>query len=488
MSPEPGPATAVSRRARRRDTVRFRITAIATLAVAALLAVTAVGLVLTQRRLLLEGLDESLEQEAEGIADVWAAGAVPTTLAPVGDDDAFAQVVVDGEVVRATANARGAPPLAVPAPVGDDEDVRSVDGLTDDGEAFRVRTRPADGPLGDAVVHVASPLDDIDEATGLLAGSLAVAVPAVTVVLAGLVWWLVGRTLRPVEGMRREAAGIGGNDLTRRIPVPGGDDEVARLARTLNAMLDRIEGAARRQQRFVADASHELRSPLARIRTELEVDLAHPAGADPAATSRSVLAETIGMQALVDDLLVLARQDAGAAPARPAMAVDLDELVAEQVRRLRAEGRARVDAGEVGAAQVVGDAGRLRRALANVVDNAARHARSTVTISLAERDASAVMSVADDGPGIPAERHDEVFERFARLDGARSASTGGTGLGLAIARAIVVDHGGTIAVDPDHHPGARLVITLPLASGGEGGSSAPGRTNGPTLGATGGAC
>jgi signal transduction histidine kinase len=288
--------------------------------------------------------------------------------------------------------------------------------------------------------------------------------------------------------MRREAAGIGGNDLTRRIPVPGGDDEVARLARTLNAMLDRIEGAARRQQRFVADASHELRSPLARIRTELEVDLAHPAGADPAATSRSVLAETIGMQALVDDLLVLARQDAGAAPARPAMAVDLDELVAEQVRRLRAEGRARVDAGEVGAAQVVGDAGRLRRALANVVDNAARHARSTVTISLAERDASAVMSVADDGPGIPAERHDEVFERFARLDGARSASTGGTGLGLAIARAIVVDHGGTIAVDPDHHPGARLVITLPLASGGEGGWSAPGRTNGPTLGATGGAC
>jgi signal transduction histidine kinase len=253
-------------------------------------------------------------------------------------------------------------------------------------------------------------------------------------------------------------------------------------------MLDRIEDAARRQQRFVADASHELRSPLARIRTELEVDLAHPAGADPAATTRSVLSETIGMQALVDDLLVLARQDAGAAPARPAVAVDLDELVAEQVRRLRAEGPARVDAARVSAAQVTGDAGGLRRALGNVVDNAARHATSLVTITLAEQGASAVLSVADDGPGIPAARRDEVFERFARLDGARSASTGGTGLGLAIARAIVIDHGGTIAVDPDHRPGARVVITLPLATGGEGGSSTPGRTNGPTLGDAGGAC
>jgi signal transduction histidine kinase len=467
--------------------VRFRITAIAALAVATLLVVTAAGLVITQRRLLLESLDESLEQEATAISDAWAAGSVPPTLAPVGDDDAVAQVVVDGDVTQATANARGVPPLAVPAPDGDGADVRNVDGLMDEDEAFRVLTRPVDGPLGDGVVHVASPLDDIDEATGLLAGSLAVAVPAVTAVLAALVWWLVGRTLRPVEGMRREAAGIRGDDLARRVPEPAGDDEIARLARTLNAMLDRIEDAARRQQRFVADASHELRSPLARMRAELEVDLAHPAGADPAATTRSVLDETIGMQALIDDLLVLARQDAGAARTRPGVAVDLDELVAEQVRRLRAERRARVDAGAVGAAQVTGDAGALRRALANVVDNAARHARSTVTLTLAERDGWAVLSVADDGPGIPADRRDAVFERFARLDGARSASTGGTGLGLAIARAVVLDHGGTIAVDPHHRPGARLVVTLPLASGTEGGSAAPRGTNGPTLGARGSA-
>jgi signal transduction histidine kinase len=452
-------------RARRHGTVRFRITAIAALAVAAVLVVTGVALVVTQRRVLTENLDESLEQEGAAIAAAVTAGRVPAPLAPVGDDDALAQVVVDGEVVASTANADGAPPIA-PSPADGERAVRTVDGgPTDEDEAFRVMTRRVDGPLGTADVHVASPLDDIDESTSLLTRSLAVAVPGVTLLLAWLVWWLVGRTLWPVEAMRREAAAIGGSDLERRVPVPGGDDEVARLARTLNAMLGRIEDAARRQQRFVADASHELRSPLARIRTELEVDLAHPAGADPETTSRSVLDETIGMQALVDDLLVLARRDAGPATAGPAETVDLDDVVAREVGRVRAEGRVAVDARGVGAAQVVGDAARLGRALGNVVDNAVRHARTTVTIALAERDGVAVLTVADDGPGIPAERRDEVFERFTRLDGARTPSAGGTGLGLAIARGIVVDHGGTIAVDPEHHPGARLVITLPLASG-----------------------
>ena len=462
--PEPGEPAG----ARRFGTVRFRITTMAALAVAAVLVLTGVGLVVTQRRLLVENLDESLDQEATAIAATVADGGRPTTLSPVGDDDAVAQVVIDGEVVASTANARGAPPLA-PEPDDGGRAVRTLKGVpTDRAEDFRVVTRPVHGPGGAGVVHVAAPLDDIREVNSLLARSLAVAVPVVTLVLAALVWWLVGRTLRPVEGMRREAAGIGGADLARRVPVPAGDDEVARLASTLNAMLDRIEDSSRRQQRFVADASHELRSPLARIRTELEVDLAHPAGADPAATSRSVLAETIGMQALVDDLLVLARQDAGRAGSRPGGTVDLDEVMAVQVRRLRAEGRVGVDARSVGAAQVVGDAGRLSRAIGNVVDNAARHARSTVTVSLAEREGNAVLTVTDDGPGIPADHRDEVFERFTRLDGARTASTGGTGLGLAIARDIVVDHGGTIAVDPDHHAGARLVITLPLAPEGGG--------------------
>jgi signal transduction histidine kinase len=231
----------------------------------------------------------------------------------------------------------------------------------------------------------------------------------------------------------------------------------------MNAMLDRIEDGTRRQRRFVADASHELRSPLARIRAEIEVDLEHPDGADPAGTSRSVLAETIGMQHLVDDLLALARSDAGAAAPARRTPVDLDDVVDRQARRLRADGRVAVDSTGVGAARVLGDAEQLARAVGNVVDNAVRHARTAVALTVATSGDDAVVAVTDDGPGIPPERCDEVFERFTRLDGARAAGGGGTGLGLAIARDVVVAHGGTITVDPDHQPGARFVITLPRA-------------------------
>jgi signal transduction histidine kinase len=456
---------------RRGATVRFRITALAALAFAAVLVLTGVGLVAAQRRILTENLDESLGQTADSLAEGVADGAVPRPIPPVGDDDAVAQVVVDGEVVAATATAAEAAPLV--DAVGNEPGTRDVDGLpTDRSEPYRVLVRQADGPDGTATIVVAAPLDDINDSTGLLARSLLVTVPVVTALLALLVWWLVGRTLRPVEAMRREAAGIGGTALDRRVPEPAGDDEVARLARTLNAMLGRIEASARRQQRFVADASHELRSPLARIRAELEVDLAHPAGADPAATSRSVLAETIGMQSLVDDLLVLARRDAGPPGAGRHETVDLDEVVAGEVRRLRAEQALHtaavpvVDTRGVGAAQVSGDPARLGRALGNVLDNAVRHARTSVTVTLAAHNGVAVLAVADDGSGIPADRRDDVFERFTRLDDARAVGSGGTGLGLAIAREIVVDHGGTIAVDPDHHPGARLVISLPAVGNG----------------------
>jgi signal transduction histidine kinase len=217
----------------------------------------------------------------------------------------------------------------------------------------------------------------------------------------------------------------------------------------------------------VADASHELRSPLARIRAELEVDLAAVDGTsngavDLAATHRSVLEETAGLERLVADLLHLARSDAGAAAVRHEP-LDLDDVVLGHARRLRAEGRVRVDSSGVGPAQVHGDAGQLSRAVGNLADNAARHAAGTVTFTLHERDGRAVLAVADDGEGIPPTDRERVFERFARIDDARAPGTGGAGLGLAIARDVVGRHGGTIAVDPAHAPGARFVVTLPLA-------------------------
>jgi signal transduction histidine kinase len=454
----------MARDGRLTSSVRFRITLAAALAVAAVLAVTSVVLVAHQRRVLTENLEETLATRAAALARAAAADRLPPVLDPVGDDDGQAQVLDGGgEVLAATPGTAEGPPLAPAPPGGGDPVIRTADLLAgddeDEPEPFRIVSLRA----GDAVVHVAAPLDDIAETTALLARSLAVAVPAVTLLLAALVWTLVGRTLRPVEAIRREVDGIGAGRLDRRVPVPPTGDEVSRLARTMNAMLDRIEDGARRQERFVADASHELRTPLARIRSEIEVDLAHPGTADPAATSRSVLDEAVAMQHLVEDLLALARSDAAAVPRR-SVPVDLDDLVARQVRRLRAGGRVAVDSRGVEAARVTGDPDQLGRAVANLVDNAVRHARAAVTVSVSTSGDDAVLAVADDGPGIPAERRDEVFERFTRLDGARSAGDGGTGLGLAIVRAVVEGHGGTVVVDPDHAPGARLVVSLPRAA------------------------
>jgi signal transduction histidine kinase len=310
---------------------------------------------------------------------------------------------------------------------------------------------------------VAANLDDIDESVGILTTSLLIGVPLVVVALALLVWWLVGRTLRPVDAIRSEVADIGGSDLDRRVPVPSGDDEIARLARTMNGMLDRLEESALRQQRFVADASHELRSPLTRIRTELEVDVAHPETADMAATHRSVLEETAGLQRLIDDLLQLARSDARAVSLRREV-VDLDVMLLRLAHRVRADGRVAVDATGIGSARVVGDGDLLARAVANVVDNATRHAARSVELDLTDRNGEAVLTVTDDGPGIPAAERRRVFDRFSRLDDARSTRDGGTGLGLAIAKEIVESHGGTISVEGPATGGARFVIRLPVAS------------------------
>ena len=329
------------------------------------------------------------------------------------------------------------------------------------------------------MVHVAAPLDDVEESTGLLARSLALAVPAVTALLAALVWALAGRTLRPVEAIRREVAQIGATDLRRRVPVPPGDDEVARLARTMNAMLDRVEDASDRQRRFVGDASHELRTPLARMRSEIEVDLAHPDRADLVATHHSVLDEAVGMQRLVDDLLRLARADGtgdgagdGTGHAGGDTAVRLDLVVAGEVSRARADAPVAIDATDLAPVPVAADEAELRRIAANVLDNATRHARSHVVVAVRAGDGTAELTVTDDGPGIPADQAERIFERFARLDDARSAADGGAGLGLAIAREIAERHGGTLTVDVGHRDGARFVLRLPPSPG-------PGRTSGP---------
>ncbi|WP_448626502.1 ATP-binding protein [Geodermatophilus sp. URMC 64] len=418
--------------ARRTATLRFRVTALAALAVLAVLAAAAAGLLLVQRATLTDALDESLVDRAAAAAAQLRAG---QPVDPLVSDDVTVRVV-PGDGARAAVS----------------------DGTLPDGSPARVVTRPAGG----ATVVVTGSLEDVEDSVRVLRGALLVAVPITTAVLAALVWLLTGRVLRPVERIRAEVDRISAGRLDRRVPEPATADEIARLAHTMNAMLDRLAGAAERQRRFVADAAHELRTPLARIRTQLEVDRAHPATAGPEVTSAAVLAEAGRLQRLVDDLLLLARSDSWAAELAAAGPVDLDDVVLTEVRRVRGAGGPGIDTAGVAPAQVSGDRGQLARAVANLLDNAVRHAEERVTVTLREDDGTAVLTVADDGAGIPPEARESVFERFTRLDGARSADAGGAGLGLPIARDIAVRHGGGLVLDGEPAHCARFVLTLPL--------------------------
>jgi signal transduction histidine kinase len=229
-------------------------------------------------------------------------------------------------------------------------------------------------------------------------------------------------------------------------------------------MLARLEDATDRQHRFVADASHELRSPLTGMRTQLEVDLEHPELADWQATEQDVLTDTIRMQRLVDDLLAIAIADASSLDAAHREPVDLDEIVLAEARRLHTTHTAlTIDTHGVSGAQVEGNPDQLLRVVRNLLDNAGHHARSRVVVSLSESNTDVTLRVVDDGPGIPDADRERVFERFARLDDARGRDGGGAGLGLAIVHDVVVAHGGSVEVE--NAPGAAFTVVLPVHSG-----------------------
>jgi signal transduction histidine kinase len=442
--------------------VRFRVTALATVAVIAVLAVSGVILVALQRETLTSNLDESLARYADAVVTDLTGRTVPSYLTTHGDADVIAQLVAgDGAVRVSSANLAGKLRVSRLVPPARGDALRGARNLIPGRGSYRLLARQVRfRDVGPATLYLAAPLDDVTGNIRTLTRSMLAAVPLMAALLAALVWWLVGRTLRPVERIRAEVASMRGTDIHKRVPEPGGGDEIDRLAQTMNAMLERIDEATLRQRRFVADASHELRTPLTRMRSEIEVDLAHPGAADHPATHRSILEELIALQRVTENLLLLARADAPALPSRSEI-VDLDDIVLEEARGFRSL-VASVDTSKVSAARVRGDTDQLRRIVRNLIDNATRHAPTTVTIELNESPTGATLVVADDGPGIPDEDRERIFERFTRLDGARSAATGGAGLGLAIAREMVEAHGGTISVMDGPRTGACFVVSFPL--------------------------
>ncbi|MEU4090001.1 HAMP domain-containing sensor histidine kinase [Streptomyces aureus] len=309
------------------------------------------------------------------------------------------------------------------------------------------------------LVHAGASLAARESAVRSAAVAMLAGLPLVLLVVGGVTWLVTRRALAPVEGIRREMAAItASEDLSRRVPEPASGDEVAMLARTTNETLTALEAAVGRQRRFVADASHELRSPIASLRTQLEVGSVHPHLLDvPGAVK-----DTERLQHLAADLLLLARLDAGEGPGQARF--DLGELAREEVERRPADSAPVSLQAEAGH-QVAGSRGQLTRVVGNLLDNARRHAHTGVVVRVRSGGGRVVLTVEDDGDGVPAAERERIFERFVRLDDARARDDGGAGLGLAIARDVARRHGGTLTAHEAPSGGARFELDLPLAAG-----------------------
>lgn len=338
-----------------------------------------------------------------------------------------------------------------------DEDVTYRDGTADvDGTVADYRfavIQAKDGRGAEATVRAGAELAPEQDAVASVRDAMLIGLPLLLVVVAGVTWLVTRRALRPVEGIRGEMAAItASTDLSRRVPVPSSKDEIGRLARTTNETLAALESAVERQRRFVADASHELRSPIASLRTQLEVGVAHPELLDvPGAVE-----DTVRLQRLAADLLLLARLDAGERPS--GARVDLAAMVREESSQ-RVADRIPVRVGELAGGEVAGSRSQLARVLGNLLDNAQRHAVASVRVAVVREGEWAVLRVEDDGPGVPESERERIFERFVRLDDARARDDGGAGLGLAIARDVAVRHGGSLGV----RTGSVFELRLPVA-------------------------
>lgn len=404
--------------------------------------------------------DDEARQSAEGVAAMVEAKEVPQPLPVVGD--VRVQVVDDQHrVLAASIDADRLVPVLFPDEM---PRVRAGEAIYIPGDRLGI-----DGPVrvvgeqaGNDTVLVAKSMADLAQSVRLLRNILVLAFPLLLLALAGVAWRVIGLTLRPVEALRAGAEEITGGARPGQLPLPDSHDEIHRLAVTLNGMLDRLEGARAKQRAFVADAAHELRSPLTNMRTQLEVAQRLGDRTDWPAVAEDLLIDTERLSRLVDDLLLLARADDAGTRALRSVPVELNELVTTLAERYPSPPVTAAASDEP--LWTSGEPEALARAVGNLVDNAVRHTSSTVRVEARPDGPYHLVSVTDDGPGIPAADRERVFDRFTRLDDARARDAGGAGLGLAIVRELVRRHGGTVRLaDADPAPGLRAEIRLPVA-------------------------
>ncbi|MGH3232693.1 MAG: sensor histidine kinase [Streptosporangiaceae bacterium] len=475
----------------RRRSLRARLTLITSAGLALALAGAAVLLVNALRVSLIRGLDDSARQEAVEVAALIDQNRLPSPV-PVAPGTITIQVLdAQGRITDVSPGADRLVPMLPPAQA--ELAARTGQGRMLAGPPLGLPSLlrvVAVGAGGRQVVIAAVSYTQASDSLATLARALVIGTPLLFGLLALAIWLVTGYTLRPIAALRRGAAEVTQTGLPRDLPVPPARDEVRSLAVTLNDMLSRLADAQQRQRDLVSDTAHELRSPIASIRAQLEVALDHPDGLDWPETARDVHADTLRLARLTEDLLLLARLDGQHLRRRPtdlsamcrsvaaryaaarvpvlADTVRADTVRADTVRAdtVRADTvRADTVRADTGAPCVVaGDPDALSRLLVNLLDNAVRHAASQVSVSVRGDDDWAVLTVSDDGPGIPAADAERAFGRFSRLDNARSR-TGeeGAGLGLAIVRSTAEAHSGSVTLS-NAGPGLRAVVRLPLAA------------------------
>ncbi|TDC81323.1 ATP-binding protein [Actinomadura sp. 7K507] len=438
--------------------VRTRVTATATLVVALLLAAGAVLFYQAVRVTVYEGLrDEGRDAVTELAALVRTSDPRGRLAAEDPEFTALQVVSAEGDVIAYSESLRGHGPLDVPMPREPGEPVYRTFDIPGEGPVYLVteRVRTQDGWRA---VHIGRPITVMVRYKGLFIGLIASVVLLGTAAVGWIVSLSVRRALRPVRKMSGELAEITGRALDRRVTVPGPVDEVSELAESVNVTLGRLEDVLARQRGFVADVSHELRSPLTGLRAQLEVALEHPEDEDWPAVARAALADADRLQGIVSDLLILAKLGAGVRV--PRELTDLGGLVrAEAARRDR---RVPVEVAADERIMVRVTPHHMIRVLTNLLDNAERHAESRVWVTAAKAGPDAVLEVRDDGGGVAPEDRERIFWRFHRLEEGRERDRGGTGLGLTISRDIARAHGGTL-VAAESDSGARFVLRVPLA-------------------------
>ena len=462
----------VVRLVRWRPGVRLGVALVASTVTTVTMVVGALLLVPFVHRAQLGAIDSALRARAADVSLAAGNGPLPPTLASTGEETSLVQVLdATWTVIASSSNVQGEPAaLAGNSQTRVTQLLTSTDlPIADAGQRFRVLVEPVALNDGPGLIYVATSLGPVDVAVGRLSEGLLLGVPLLSLVVAAIIWVTVGRALRPVEAIRRRASAIGGSDLQSRVPVPAGRDAVALLAETMNEMLGRLQASADRQRRFLGDASHELKSPLTALRTQAEVALSHPETVNVPVVLTGVQRQVHRMTELIDDLLFLAHVDE-AGPKAAVADVDLDEVIVNDMQRLRSRNDCTVRISHLDATRVLGRERDLARLIGNLTDNAVEHAAHLVEVSLRAEDGLAVVTVTDDGPGVPEPDTERVFERFTRLEAhrARLQSGGGTGLGLAISREIAQAHGGTLAVtgtgSGSDRTGAEFTLRLPLGT------------------------